>query len=86
MIPSSVGLSATRFCRANKAERIEVCLGWGSKGHCIGLGPDFPHGFDAAFAKLLWPLILYTSLFNVKLYHKWFHQKQTLDVLSISCL
>jgi len=21
-------------------------------------GPDFPHGYDVAFAKLLWPLVL----------------------------
>jgi len=54
--PVSRGVTWLRY--ANTAERIEVLLAWGGdfwgpKEHTTGV-PMFPHGFDAAFVKLLW--------------------------------
>jgi len=53
--------SLSRGFTANTAERIEVLLGvetFGDPRHIVLDGsPDFSHGFDAAFAKLLWPLV-----------------------------
>jgi len=57
---SAVCLSVTRLRCANTAERIEVLFGvetLGTQGSWQG--SNFPHGFDAAFAKLLW---LYLSV------------------------
>jgi len=40
---------------ANTAERIEVLLG--VETIALDVSPNFPHGFDAIFAKLLFPLV-----------------------------
>jgi len=51
---------------ANTADGIEVRLGVVTLGKpsntVLDVSLDFPHGFDAVFAKLLWPLAraLYT--------------------------
>jgi len=41
---------------------LRYCWGWGSEEHCIGWWSQSPMtrggGFDAAFAKLLWPYVL----------------------------
>jgi len=41
---------------ANTAERIEVML-VDSRNFALDASLDLPYGFDAAFAKLLWPLV-----------------------------
>jgi len=45
----------------NTAERIEVLLRVETLGDLRNIlldgGPDFPHSFDAASIKLLWPLV-----------------------------
>jgi len=52
--------SVTRLrCMSNTAERIARGHAWGGdfwgpKKKCIRWGSRFPHGFDAAFANLLW--------------------------------
>jgi len=48
--------SLTGLCYANMAEHIKVLL-------CVETlvldgSPGFTHGFDVAFAKLLWPLLI----------------------------
>jgi len=51
-----------RVCYANIAERIEVLLGVETlqdlRNIVLDEDPNFTHGFDAAFAKLLWPLVI----------------------------
>jgi len=48
---------------ANVAECIEVLLGVETLGDPKNIvldgSPDIPHGFDAIFAKLLWPLVIF---------------------------
>jgi len=65
MIPSSVNLPATRLYAASLCKQwgptwAGFC--WGSKAHCIRWGSRYPTAwrgeFDAAFAKLLWPLVI----------------------------
>jgi len=52
-IVCQISRSVTHHC-ANTAKRIEIeTLGDPRNAR---RGPDFPYGFDAAFAKLLWPL------------------------------
>jgi len=59
----SVSLSRgfTRLRCVNMAERIEVLLGVETIGDLrntvLNGSPNFSHGFDAAFAQLLWPLV-----------------------------
>jgi len=38
---------------------------WGPKEHCIARETRFLHGFDAAFAKFIWPLVLLTYSKNI---------------------
>jgi len=38
------------------------CLVWRLKGHCVRRKSRLPHGFDAAFAKLLWLLVYLVEL------------------------
>jgi len=52
---ASVSQYVMRLRCANTAERIEVLFAVEILGTCER-GSDFLHGFDAAFAKLLWPL------------------------------
>jgi len=47
----------TQHCCANTAERIEVLLEMETYRKPIRREPDCPHRFDAAYAKLLWPLV-----------------------------
>jgi len=62
----SVSLSRGRIVQNGWTDRRPVWSGdfWGPKKHCIRWAP-LPHGegkgFDAAFAKLLWPLVLVPS-------------------------
>jgi len=56
----SVILSVMRHHCVNTAEQLEVLLVMETVGDSRNIvldeSPDFPHGFDAAFAKLLWHL------------------------------
>jgi len=53
-----------RLRRAKVAARIKVLFGLVNPGDPRNIvldgGPNFPHGFDAAFAKLLWPHVVLT--------------------------
>jgi len=55
----------TWICCANVAERIEVFLGAETSGDQRNVAldkiPDSPHGFNAAFSKLLWPRVVSCS-------------------------
>jgi len=63
--PGRLSVSVTRLHCANTAERIEVLLGAEPSGHPRNMlsdtSPDFSDRFDAAFAKLLWPLVLFCA-------------------------
>jgi len=54
-----------RHCCANMAEWIEVLLGVKTlvdpRNTVSDASPNFPHGFDAAFTKLLWPLVIFIA-------------------------
>jgi len=50
-------VAVTRLHCANTAEQIEVLLGMETPGDFKNTCPKFPHGFDVAFAKLLWALV-----------------------------
>jgi len=65
----SVGLSRgfTRFRCANTAERMEVLFvveTLGNPSNTVLEGSRFSHGFDTAFAKLLWPLVVNVFVFR----------------------
>jgi len=59
----SVSLSVTRLRPAEAAARIEVLFGVetsrGQKNIVLDGGFNFRHGFDAAFAKLLWLFVFH---------------------------
>jgi len=54
-------LSVTWLCCANMAKQINILFRVETPGDSRNIviywSPDFPHGFYAAFAKLLWPLV-----------------------------
>jgi len=56
-----VSLSVTWLCCANATERIDVLLGVkileDPRNIVLDSSPYFSHRINAAFAKLLWPLV-----------------------------
>jgi len=59
MMPVSVSLSVLWLRCANTAEWIELQCEMDTVGNkkTQDKGPDYPHGFNAASAKLLWPVV-----------------------------
>jgi len=57
------------------AKWTDVMIGMetlGNKGNIVlDESPDFPHGFDTAFAKLLWPMVLFQTQWSIVITERW---------------